>query len=125
MSLGDKHSQYQRLLARLPAILSNEELEWPCEIIDLSLQGCLLRFKNTWEQYNHNIEAIYTLTLQAPQSTAITMSLSIRHAIDNEVGFKCEHIDTDNRALLHHLPGADSSTSKSLARNLSELTHPH
>lgn len=122
MSLEKECSQFQKLLIHVPATLSNEDSEWPCEIIDLSLYGSLLLFKNTWEQ--HNIEAIYTLTLQPHESTAIIMNLSISHAIGNEVGFKCEHIDSDNSTLLRHLLGSDSGTVKFLARELAELTHP-
>ena len=121
MSLDSSRIQYQTIFDKTQALLSRDELEWSCEIIDISLQGCLLRFKNTWEQ--QNIEAIYTLTLQPPESVAIIMNLSIRHAIANEVGFKCEHLDKNNSALLCQLAGSDSDTHKLLARDLIELTH--
>jgi len=121
MSLDASRTQYQSIFDKTQALLSRDELEWSCEIIDISSQGCLLRFKNTWEQ--QNIEAIYTLTLQPPESTAIIMNLSISHVIANEVGFKCEHLDKNNSALLYQLAGSDSDTNKLLARDLIELTH--
>ena len=121
MSLDASRIQYQTIFDRTQALLSRDELEWSCEIIDISSQGCLLRFKNTREQ--QNIEAIYTLTLQPPESTAIIMNLSISHVIANEVGFKCEHLDKNNSALLCQLAGSDSDTNKLLARDLIELTH--
>jgi len=114
-------SQYQTIFDKSQAILTQEELEWPCKIIDISLHGCLVRFKNTWDQ--QNIEAIYTLTLQPPESTEIIMNLSIGHVIDNEVSFKCEHIDIENSSLLRHLVGPGSDANKLLARGLLELTH--
>ena len=121
MNFEDERIEYQKLLLTFKAIITCEEFEWPCEIIDISLHGCLLRFKNTWEQ--HNIEAIYTLTLQASETVEIIMNLSIKHVIDNEVGFKCEHIDIDNSSLLRHLFASNSTASKLLARDLIELTH--
>lgn len=120
MNLEAEKNQPKKLLIGTQATLTHEESEWPCEIIDISLHGCLLSFKNTWEQ--QNIEAIYTLTVHAPETTPIIMNLSIKHVIDNEVGFKCEHIN--NSSLLHHLLGSDSDASKLLARDLIELTHP-
>lgn len=121
MHLDNKHSQYQNRLTQIQATLIHEDKQWPCEIMDISLHGCLLRFKHTWEQ--QNIEAIYTLTMQTPDISEIIMNLSISHVIDNEAGFKCEHIDRDNSTLLHHLLGTDPETHKLLARELIELTH--
>lgn len=111
--------QYKKQLTQLQATLSLEELEWPCEIIDISLHGCLLRFKNTWEQ--QNLETIYTLTVPVPGSTEIIINLSIAHVIDNEAGFKCEHIN--NSSLLRKLVTPGSYTNKLLARELNELTY--
>jgi len=122
MHINNKHSQYQNRLTQIQATLIHEDKQWPCEIIDISLRGCLLRFKHTWEQ--RNIEAIYTLTMQTPDISEFIMNLSISHVIDNEVGFKCEHIDIDNSTLLHHLLGAAPETDRLLARELIELTHP-
>ncbi|NOQ13621.1 MAG: PilZ domain-containing protein [Methyloprofundus sp.] len=122
MNLESKRNHYQKRLTKLQAVLTHEDSQWPCEIIDMSLHGCLLRFKHTWEQ--QNIESLYTLTIQAPEISAIIMNLSISHVIDNEAGFKCEHIDIDKSALLQHLLGEDSDSNKLLARELIELTHP-
>ena len=122
MSLKDERIEYQTLLPTFKAIVTCEEFKWPCEIIDISLHGCLLRFQNTWEQ--HNIEAIYTLSIQPPETTEIIMNLSVKHVIDNEVGFKCEHIDIFNSSLLRHLVEPNTGASKLLDRNLNELTHP-
>ena len=121
MALGDVRSQYQKLLAPARAIITCDNINLPCEIIDISLNGCLLRFKTTWEQ--HNIEAIYTLTIHPPEDTPIIINLSIKHVIDNEVGFKCEHIDRHNSTLLHQLVGSGFNIKQLLARDLSELTH--
>lgn len=112
---------YQRLFNSMRSLLSHEHKEWPCEIIDISLHGCLLSFENTWE--NQNIEAIYTLTMHPSVSKPIIMNLSMSHVIDNEVSFKCEHIDIDHNALLHQLAGTTTEAGKLLARNHLELTH--
>ena len=113
--------KFQQRLPHIQAILTHEDQRSPCEIIDISLHGCLLHFQNTWQQ--QNIEAIYTLTMQVPEIGAIVMNLSISHVIDNEAGFKCEHIGIDNSTKLQQLFDADPDTSKLLARELIELTH--
>ncbi len=116
-----EHNQYKKLFTSIHALLSHEDKEWPCEIIDISFQGCLLCFKTTWEP--QNIEAIYTLTMQSPACKPIIINLSISHAIDNEVSFKCEHIDSDHRLILQQFAGTTTGASKLLARELLELTH--
>ena len=37
MNLEDERSEYQKLLPTFKAIITCEEFEWPCEIVDISL----------------------------------------------------------------------------------------
>lgn len=80
------HQQFHSIFNKAAALLNHQNIEYPCELIDISLHGCLLRFKNTWEL--HNLESLYTLTLKLPDTAPIIMNLSISHAVDNEVSFK-------------------------------------
>ncbi len=114
-----ERNHYQRLFTNMRSLLSHENKEWPCEIVDISLHGCLLSFESTWE--NQNIEAIYTLTMHPSVITPIIMNLSMSHVIDNEVSFKCEHIDIEHSARLHQLAGSTPDMGKLLARDPLEL----
>ena len=46
------HQQFHSIFNKAAALLNHQNIEYPCELIDISLHGCLLRFKNTWELHN-------------------------------------------------------------------------
>ncbi|MCK9395560.1 MAG: PilZ domain-containing protein [Methylobacter sp.] len=100
------------------ATLSCEDNTWSCEIIDLSLKGCLLRFEFPWEE---NPEKLYTLTLQLSEQAQIKMELTAAHVVDNKVGFKCEHIDIDSISELRRLVELNLGSSALLERDLLAL----
>ncbi|MDI1293479.1 MAG: PilZ domain-containing protein [Methylobacter sp.] len=101
------------------ATLSCEEKTWSCEIIDLSLKGCLLRFESPWEE---NLEKLYTLTLPLSEETQIKMELTTTHVVGNKVGFKCEHIDIDSISELRRLVELNLGNSALLERDLLALS---
>ena len=101
------------------ATLSCEKQTWNCEIIDLSLKGCLLRFESPWEE---DLERLYTLTLHLSEDTQIKMELSVTHVVDNKAGFKCEHIDIDSISELRRLVELNLGSSALLERDLLALS---
>ncbi len=101
------------------ATLSCEEKTWSCEIVDLSLKGCLLRFEFPWEE---DPEKLYTLTLQLSEETQIKMALATTHVVGNKVGFKCEHIDIDSISELRRLVELNLGSSALLERDLLALS---
>ena len=113
--------QYHSLFTSALALLNNEDIEYPCELIDISRHGCLLGFKDTWEA--HNLDTLYTLTLQLPDTTPIVMNLSISHVVGNEVTFKCEHIDLDDVSALSHYIEINQVDNALLDRELIALMH--
>lgn len=113
--------QFHAIFDQAIALINHEDIEYSCKLIDISLHGCLLSFKDTWEQ--HNLEAPYALTLLLSDTTPIVMNLSISHVLGNEVSFKCEHIDTDDTLALSHFVNLNSANSALLDRELIELTH--
>jgi len=121
MSEDNEQRHFHRIFYKSQATLSHESTQWPCELIDISLQGCLLRFDKAWEQTN--LEMLYTLTLELSETTLITMSLSVSHVVDNKVGFKCEHIDLDSISTLRRLVELNLGDSNLLERDLIALTH--
>lgn len=113
--------QYHSLFTSALALLNDEDIEYPCELIDISRHGCLLGFKDTWEA--HNLDTLYTLTLQLPDTTPIVMILSISHVVGNEVAFKCEHIDLDDVSALSHYIEINQVDNALLDRELIALMH--
>ena len=113
--------QFHTIFNSASALLNHNDIEYSCELIDISLHGCLLGFKDTWEL--HELESIYTLTLQLPDTTPVVMNLSISHVIDNEVSFKCEHIDLDDISALSHFIEINQVNKALLDRELIALMH--
>jgi len=113
--------QFHSIFDNVTALLNQEDFEYKCELIDISLQGCLLNCTDTIELPDP--EALYTLTLELPDTAPIIMNLSISHAIENEVSFKCEHIDVDDISALRYFVKLNCAESALLDRQLIELTH--
>jgi PilZ domain. len=65
---NNDYRHFHRIHFAGEATLSSEEKTWNCEIIDLSLKGCLLHLEFPWEE---NPEKLYTLTLQLSEDTQI------------------------------------------------------
>lgn len=116
---NNDNRQFHRIHFAGEATLSSEENTWNCEIIDLSLKGCLLRFEFPWEE---DPEKLYTLTLQLSEQSQIKMELTAMHVVDNKVGFKCEHIDIDSISELRRLVELNLGSSDLLERDLLALT---
>ncbi|MGZ5006739.1 MAG: PilZ domain-containing protein [Methylobacter sp.] len=116
---NNDNRHFHRILYAGEAILSCEEKTWHCDIIDLSLKGCLLRFELPWEE---DPEKTYTLTLRLSEQVQIKMELTSTHAVDNKVGFKCEHIDIDSISELRRLVELNLGSSALLERDLFALT---
>ena len=53
------------------------------------------------------------------------MNLSISHAVDNEVSFKCEHIDSIGTSALLHFVKLNFADSALLDRELIALRNVH
>ncbi len=100
------------------ATLSCDEKTWCCEIIDLSLKGCLLQLDAPFEE---NTEKLYTLTIELSEETRIKMVLSATHIVGDKVGFKCEHIDIDSISTLRRLVELNLGNSELLERDLLAL----
>jgi len=115
---NNDNRHFHRILYTAEAILSCEEKTWHCEIIDLSLKGCLLRFELPWEE---DPEKLYTLTLRLSEQVQIKMELTATHVVGNKVGFKCEHIDIDSISELRRLVELNLGSIALLERDLLSL----
>ncbi len=113
--------QFHTIFNNALVLFNHDDIEYTCELIDISLHGCILGFKDTWEQ--HNLESLYTVTLKLPDTTPIVMNLSISHVVDNEVNFKCEHIDLDDISELSHFVELNLANSAFLDREHIALMH--
>lgn len=117
---SEEKRRFHRILYTADATLNGDRKSYPCKILDLSLQGCLLRFEEAWTD---NPEQIYTLTLRLTDTVAIRMELSVSHVVANDVGFKCEHIDIDSISQLRRLIELNLGDSALLERDILALSN--
>ena len=110
--------KFHRILYSAVASVDNQEKHWDCEVIDLSLKGCLLRFENPWQE---DLEQLYSFTLQLSDAIKITMELQVSHVVGNVAGFKCVHIDLESISELRRLVELNLGDSDLLERDLLAL----
>lgn len=118
--ITDDKRHFHRILYNSEATISSETDTIDCTVIDLSLKGCLLRFQTAWTE---PMENLYTLNLQLSDEISISMKISVSHVIDNEAGFKCEHIDIDSISQLRRLVELNLGDNDLLERDLLALTN--
>jgi len=116
MSNDKRH--FHRIFYNANVSLTNETNSQPCQLVDISLKGCLLKFDTPWSA---PLDNIYTLNLQLSDDISITMQVSVAHVVGNEAGFKCEHIDIDSISQLRRLVELNLGDCDLLERDLLAL----
>ncbi len=111
--------RFHRIFYAADALLECAGTNYPCHVIDLSLKGCLLEFSEPWQDYSP--ETLYTLTLNLSDEISIIMNISVVHAVGNQIGFKCQHIDIDSISRLRRLVELNLGNSELLERELAAL----
>jgi len=117
--LTNEKRHFHRIFYNADVTLSSESETQTCKLVDISLKGCLLRFETAW---TGNLEGLYTLNLQLSDDVSISMQVTVAHIVDNEAGFKCEHIDIDSISQLRRLVELNIGDSDILERDLQALT---
>ncbi|MDP2901875.1 MAG: PilZ domain-containing protein [Methylovulum sp.] len=119
MILKDNDNRhFHRIFYKSDATLNSQDKTWPCDIVDLSIKGCLLRFERPWQE---DPEKMYTLMLPLSEDVHISMALAVSHVVGNTVGFKCEHIDLESISNLRRLVELNLGDSDLLERDLIAL----
>jgi len=116
---SNEKRHFHRIFYNAMVTLAGKETKQTCELVDISLKGCLLRFETPW---TNAMEDIYTLNLQLSDDVSISMQVSVTHVIGNDAGFKCEHIDIDSISQLRRLVELNLGDSDMLERDLLALT---
>ncbi|MEQ1619981.1 MAG: PilZ domain-containing protein [Methylococcales bacterium] len=110
--------QFHRVLYKADATLNSDTKTWLCEVVDLSLKGCLLSFDFAWKE---ELEKSYTLNLELSELYQIQMQVSSAHTLGNQVGFRCDHIDLDSISQLKRLVELNLGDHALLERDLQAL----
>ncbi len=110
--------RFSRILYRAPARIVGPEKMHACEVIDLSLKGCLLKLP---ESFHPQANQLYELQIPLNPGNEIQMQVMMVHCQDNRAGFQCRYIDLHSIGLLRRLIELNLGHYKQLERDLNAL----
>ncbi len=106
-----------------PAQLQQGDQIWKTTLLDLSLQGALLKRPENWNAQAHGLFML-TFTLD-DSDIQISMEVEPTHLDDNRLGVYCHHIDIDSVSHLRRLIELNVGDSELLLRELAHLIEDH
>ncbi|HHJ39865.1 MAG: hypothetical protein AXA67_06230 [Methylothermaceae bacteria B42] len=110
--------RFSRILYRAPARIVGHEDQHTCEIIDLSLKGCLIQLP---ESFQPQAKHLYELQIPLNPGNEIQMQVMLVHCQDERAGFQCRYIDLQSISLLRRLIELNLGHYKQLERDLNAL----
>jgi hypothetical protein len=117
----ENRRHYTRILFSTPAHLTNNTHSYPCQLLDISLNGALVSRNDDFD-FAKNSNAI--LAFKLPQSDIIiAMTVTICHIEQQHIGLKCTHIDIDSITHLKRLIELNLADDDLLHRELECLIH--
>lgn len=117
----DNRRNYTRVLFSNPAMLLLNEQSYPCELLDVSLNGVLISHPNGIKADKHQ-SAELNFTLPDSQVN-ISMAVEISHIEPLHFGLHCTHIDIDSITHLKRLVELNLGDDALLHRELDRLIH--
>lgn len=118
MSTEKRHNT--RIMFDSPANVRAGVGDWSGTVIDISLQGILIKTPLGW---TGNVGDECTVTVALDRDVVITMQCKIAHIEQDYVGMHCEHIDIDSATHLRRLVELNLGDEELLNRELAALLH--
>ena len=115
--MPNNQRQFNRIFYNSTVKLSDQYKTHNCQLIDISLNGCLLKFDTPWLGDLTNL----TMVLELSSHIYITMQVKVTHIIDCVAGFQCEYIDIDSISQLRRLVELNLGDNQLLERDLKSL----
>lgn len=109
--------RFSRILFNAPATITADGVKHPCEVLDLSLRGVLLR---TAAPLSLGATTELALTLGS-DDFGIVMSCEVAHVTDAHIGLRCMQTDLDSITHLRRLLELNANDADLLERELSAL----
>lgn len=110
--------KFTRILFEVPAELEVNSEVWPCQVVDISLKGILVKKPENWPLIIGNkILGRVKLT----DEIHIEMDLTIVHSNDSLIGMCCDYIDLDSASHLRRLVELNLGDAKMLEREIGAL----
>jgi hypothetical protein len=115
----EEKRRFHRIFYQAKAIIEAGNKCYPCNIIDISLKGCMLEAEDFLPE---RPEILFTLMLSLSEEIQISMQLRVAHQNGNQFGCECIHIDIDSISNLRRLVELNLGDSELLERELSALS---
>ena len=116
----ENRRNFQRIFFDAPVKLTCKDHEVESQLIDISLNGALIRLVDQWIPQPG--KAVRIEIQLSDHATTITMDCVISHVAGKQVGLKREHIDMDSITHLRRLVELNLGDSELLHRELEHLT---
>lgn len=111
--------RFHRIEFDAPCEIHCREQLWHTEVLDICLQGVLLKRPEDWDQpLDQPCEVIIHLD---DQESGIVMAVALRHIEADRLGFACQYIDLDSVTHLKRLVELNLGDSSLLEREFSHL----
>jgi len=118
--LGNERRRFRRFPVEGSVRLYSPKAMWTCELVDLSLHGCLITRPDEFDgSHGDN----YRVDIRLAGGVMIGMSCRLARPFDNSLAFACQKIDLDSFSKLKRLVEMNLGNAEVLYRELTELTH--
>ena len=124
--------QFVRHFTRIPfdaetyILNSDNNQKWPCNLLDISLNGALISPPADWHAKSGDS---YKLELQLgsrhEEELLLHMDVKVARMEDDHVGLQIESMDVDTASHLHRLIELNEADTDILDRELAELIKLH
>ena len=111
---------FNRILFDAPCEIRQGDRIWPSQVLDISLQGALLREP---EDFDGQKGDTFDIVIQLGDSAAsIQMTVILRHYEERQLGFECQTLDLDSATHLRRLVELNLGDEAELHRELALLS---
>jgi PilZ domain len=117
----EQRRHFSRVLFKAKATLSGDAQAHPCEVLDLSLKGALVRVSAS-EHWRPEMVCVLALELDTEQEAVIRMDCQVAHREGTVIGLHCVEIDLDSITHLRRLLELNVGDETVLQRELSALS---
>src|SRR5690606_32286701 len=119
-SLGNERRRFRRFPVEGSVRLYSPKAMWTCELVDLSLHGCLITRP---EEFDGSHGDNYRVDIRLAGGVMIGMSCRLARPFEDRLAFDCQTIHLDSLSRLKRLVEMNLGNTDVLCRELGEFTH--
>jgi len=99
---------------------------WPCTLLDISLNGALISLPDYWTaERGDNYKLEVQLGNQHDETLCLRMDVTVVHIEKDHIGLQIVEMDVDTASHLHRLIELNTGDANILKRELAELIKLH